>query len=267
MLSRTRPDGIALPDFFDRLRPRWCGSSLHPDPWSARHRILSSRAVAGFRLKNYCAMMWCIASCNTMKIKIPIRLPCTHCQKIVTAKTKNEQDLARRGRAYCSVACKTEEHRKRSSETMARTNRIHASARMKTKNPMHQPKTREKVKTTLRAMQWGPTIRGGNGRGPTIQETLLACALGWETNVVVPTKMKRGSGYPTCYKIDVGNSLLKIGVEVDGFSHSAMDRQLQDRKKESFLNSIGWSVLRFSNQQVTERLAECVQTVLSTISK
>ena len=237
------------------------------DRWFARHHIRFSRAVDGFRLMSYCAMMWCIASCNTMKMKKMISLPCIHCGKTVIATTKWERDLARRGRAYCSIECKKEEHRRRSSETMARTNRVHASARMKTKNPMHRPEIREKVKTTLRAMQWSPIIRGGNGHGPTIQETLLACALGWETNVVVPTNQGRGSGYPTCYKIDVGNSLLKIGVEVDGSSHSTKERQSQDQKKESFLNSIGWTVLRFSNQQVTERLAECVQTVLSTISK
>ena len=41
----------------------------------------------------------------------------------------------------------------------------------------------------------------------------------------------------------------------------------QDKKKEFCLNTLGWRVLRFGNKQVTEHLEDCVQMVLSTISK
>lgn len=109
-----------------------------------------------------------------------------------------------------------------------------------------------------------PTKRRGNGHGPTVHELALAAALGWGTNVVVVTKA-RHRGFPNCYKLDVGNTALKIGVEVDGYSHCAMSRKSQDRKKEAFLNSIGWKVLRFSNKEVAENLNACVQKVLSII--
>jgi len=114
---------------------------------------------------------------------------------------------------------------------------------------------------------WKPPIQGGNGRGPTIPETVLATALSWDWNVVIPTKKKRGTDYPTCYKVDVGNRELKIAVEVDGKSHQALDRQAQDRKKEKFLRGLGWTVLRFSNKQVMESLQDCVRTVMSTTLK
>jgi very-short-patch-repair endonuclease len=96
---------------------------------------------------------------------------------------------------------------------------------------------------------------------------LLASALGWEMEVAVPTKQPRGSGYPTCYKIDIGNKTLRVGVEVDGASHFSLERQLQDRKKEELLQSLGWKVLRFSNEDVIRNLTNCVQAVRSSISK
>jgi very-short-patch-repair endonuclease len=83
----------------------------------------------------------------------------------------------------------------------------------------------------------------------------------------IPTKMPRDSGYPTCYKVDIAIPEKMIAIEVDGGSHSAIERQMQDKKKDAFLKKLGWNVLRFTNKQVMERLEECVQTVMSTISK
>ncbi len=89
--------------------------------------------------------------------------------------------------------------------------------------------------------------------------------LGWAMEVVVPTGRPRTEKFPTCYKLDIANPQLKIGVEVDGESHAS--RRAQDQKKDAFFASIGWTVLRFTNRQVAERLVDCVQMVLSTISK
>src|SRR5579859_913385 len=107
----------------------------------------------------------------------------------------------------------------------------------------------------------------GGFRRSIYMEDELACALGWSTEVAIATKMPKNSGYPSCYKIDIAEPTLKIGIEVDGASHGLILRKKQDRKKERLLGGLGWIVLRFSNRQVTERLEECVQTVLSTISR
>lgn len=171
------------------------------------------------------------------------------------------------GRAYCGKECSGKYRAKRSSATMAATNRKYASERMRERNPMRHAAVRERVRTSLRAMGWKPPVRGGNGHPPTAPQLALAAALGWKMEVAVPTKMPRESGYPTCYKLDIANVVLKVGVEVDGFGHQSLKVQAKDAKKEKFLTSIGWTLLRFSNRQVTEHLAECVQTVLSTISK
>ena len=82
-----------------------------------------------------------------------------------------------------------------------------------------------------------PTIRGGNGQGPTIHETALSAALGWPCNVSVRIlHMKRGSGYPGSYKLDIANSDLMIGVEVDGFSSQLYGEAVSGSKKGGVLN-------------------------------
>lgn len=78
--------------------------------------------------------------------------------------------------------------------------------------------------------------------------------------------MKTGTR-PHTYKIDVASPELKLGIEVDGRSHLLARRKAEDRRKEAVLQRLGWTVLRFTNREVTERLEDCVQTVLSTISK
>lgn len=98
-------------------------------------------------------------------------------------------------------------------------------------------------------------------------QRLLANALAWKTEFVVVTGFPKGVGIPTHYKIDIANPILRIGIEVDGRSHGVIERQIQDRKKEKFLQSVGWTVLRFSNAEVMANLSECVQMVQSTISK
>lgn len=206
--------------------------------------------------------------CGGGQFKV-VTASCCQCGLPVECSNRKEETFkrlssARAGTVYCSQSCRTERRRRIASETMARTNRLHASERMRLRNPMARPEIREKQKTTLRAMGWRPPVHGGNGRGPTAPQLLLASALGWKMEVIVTT----GGGYrPTHYKLDVANETLKVAVEVDGQSHRCLKVQAADRRKDDFLGRCGWKVLRFSNRQVTEHLAECVAAVLSSISK
>ena len=137
---------------------------------------------------------------------------------------------------------------------------------MNKNNQMKRPDVREKLSTTLRSMGWKPKIHGGNGTGPTVYQMLLASALGWDMEVVVPTGHCRdGSGFPTCYKIDIANKNLKIAIEVDGMTHVSLLAQERDKKKEDFLVGKGWKVVRFTNSEVKKNLNNCVKKVLSMI--
>lgn len=178
-------------------------------------------------------------------------------------------EAKKRGWAYCSKTCASRYKAWSNSKVMAATNRKYASERMRTRNPMKREDVRLKLSQRLKEIGHQPRIRGGNGRPATATEALMAQLLGWDTQVIVRTGCTPvpGALYPTHYKIDVGHSGLKIAIEIDGSSHGLLKRKEQDRKKTRFLESLGWTVFRFSNKQVLENPLLCVQTVMSTISK
>jgi very-short-patch-repair endonuclease len=195
---------------------------------------------------------------------------CTHCQQVFLLTKKWQRDGFKKGNnLYCSDGCRTIAVSRRSSETMARTNRKYASARMKANNPMHKEASKQKMKATLHAIGHAPKVRGGNGQGPTLPQQALAQALGWQMEYVVKTHVPKinPQHLPTSYKLDLADPIFKIAIEVDGKSHLQLERKAQDRKKEQVLNGFGWTILRFTNQEVMEHLQECVQTVQSTILK
>ena len=131
---------------------------------------------------------------------------------------------------------------------------------MKKNNPMKNAITREKVSVKLKAIGHKPKIRGGNGQ-ITNPQLLLATALGWEMEY--PVKTLKKENYPSIYKIDIANPILKIGIEVDGNSHCALSRQAEYKKKVDLLNSLGWYILRFKYEEVLINLSCCIDRVMS----
>lgn len=121
--------------------------------------------------------------------------------------------------------------------------------RIRNLNPMNDLSVREKVSQILRAMGHKPSVRGGNGKGLTIPQSLLLEALGkdWIPEYAISLG-KRTIGYPTCYKVDIANIERKIAIEIDGFTHHS--RHEQDIKKDAKLESLGWTVIRFWNKEV-----------------
>ena len=195
-----------------------------------------------------------------------VLIPCSECGALSTFRTATQYyTWKNKGRAHCSPACRDAFVRRNSSEIMARTNRQYASARMKERNPMRDASTRQKVSETLRAMKHAPSVRGGNGHQMPVAQALLLSALGpgWVGEMVVRTGAKKGSGVPCHYKVDIGNAALKMCVEVDGGSHAALSRREQDNRKDSVLRSLGYEVLRFTNQQVAADMSACIRSIIS----
>ena len=124
---------------------------------------------------------------------------------------------------------------------------------MKLHNPMKNPLTREKMRKSLRGRTF--LARGGNGK-LTPEQTVLAQALHWPTEVVIGTASvnHRFKSLPHHYKVDIGNKGLKLAIEVDGKTHLQKKWRFLDRRKTEVLNSLGWSVLRFWNQEITKDL-------------
>lgn len=193
-------------------------------------------------------------------------LACAECGTVFLASGYHLQRAKKSLPSYCSKACSTLAIGRKSSETMRRTNLKYASARMRLNNPMHKEGVREKVSATLKLIGHSPKIRGGNGRPPTKAEVALHemfSEFGFESQSIVPTGLR--GGYPGHYKIDCGNQKLKIAIEADGASHSTRERKLQDAKKDEFLRGRGWTVFRFSNEQILNGRDHVFVTVLPTI--
>lgn len=197
----------------------------------------------------------------------PREAPCSICGLAFLLTSNQRSYFKRSGRAICSGPCRTAALKTRRRGSPPEEERRRLSERMRTRNPMQDPEVRSRMSETLRLRGHRPRRRGGNGRGPTEPQRLLAEALGWEMEFVVKTGRPRQAGRPTHYKLDIANPHLMMAIEVDGGSHCPLARQEQDARKSAWLIGAGWQVLRFSNQEVTADLAACVQTVMSTISK
>lgn len=123
--------------------------------------------------------------------------------------------------------------------------------RIRDLRPASRPDVREKISRQLRASGCEPQERGGNGCGMTdAQQGMLAVlGSGWIAEHAISLG-PRQAGYPTNYKLDLANTAMRIGIEVDGKSHYAEIKKAQDEKKADKLASLGWIVLRFWNWNV-----------------
>lgn len=171
-----------------------------------------------------------------------------------------------RGVAYCTTECGLAA---RQAKCKARGFPKEAHAvrhpQMRTDNPMKNPAVRSKVSRTMKAMGYAPTVRGGNGHGMTVPERLMSEATGLTPHTV--TTHRRPEGYPTHYKLDLADPAVKLAIEIDGGSHKSLKVRAADARKEEFLNGLGWTVLRFSNSEVTADAIRCAETVAFTTSK
>jgi hypothetical protein len=145
---------------------------------------------------------------------------------------------------------------------------------MKTNNPSSDPEISARIGQKLKGRAMA--LRAGNGWGFTKWQLILNEALKLEnlsTELEFPVPFHHhipAEGEPPppkCHMIDIALPLLKIAIEVDGYSHMSRKQKQRDGWKTRRLNEQGWIVLRFWNGQVERHTATCVQTVLSTISK
>ncbi len=104
--------------------------------------------------------------------------------------------------------------------------------------------------------------RGGNGKGYTKHQKFLYDEINtkiggcWEMEGVVVTgkKMKELYNSPHHYKIDIFNETEKICIEIDGKSHYSKERKLQDLKKEKVLKDLGYTIIRYRNEDIFKKI-------------
>jgi very-short-patch-repair endonuclease len=106
--------------------------------------------------------------------------------------------------------------------------------------------------------------RGGNGTITPQQKKLWELlGEGWEMELPILTKNVKTlfKSLPPSYKVDIGNQEMKILIEIDGNSHKTKKWKFLDKRKTNVLNSLGWKVLRFWNEEVTTNPQICIQKI------
>ncbi len=73
---------------------------------------------------------------------------------------------------------------------------------------------------------------------------------------------------PKPYLIDVAFPMLKIAIEADGDTfHSSEEQKARDSKRDTVLRQKGWTVLRFREQEIKERLTEVLDRIEKTVDQ
>lgn len=196
---------------------------------------------------------------------------CSECGKEITIEGYSRKNFMRTGKAYCSNGCGRKVQI--SALTVARTRQSadHAwrktvSARMKKKNPMWLKGVKKKMIESMRGKTF--LSRGGNGQ-LTKQQKALHSATGLVMEYPILTARAKGvfASLPNAYKVDLADQDLKLAIEIDGKTHKLKLWKFLDSRKTQVLNTLGWTVLRFTNEEVDRNLEDCVQMISSTISK
>lgn len=127
-----------------------------------------------------------------------------------------------------------------------------SSERMVQSNPMRDAKVRKKVSEAHKAAGHRPERQGGNGRPLSLPQQALADLTDYIPEYVVPTRLVRHlvPGLPNHYKIDLAHPGKMIAVEVDGSSHRTLLGRERDDRKNAALAALGWTVIRFRNEEV-----------------
>ena len=216
----------------------------------------------------YCSRECVLAYIEANRKRLDVT--CAGCGKLITIEGSQYQNHVVRGqKPYCSPDCSKRFQFKGLVAGAARCRldphwRKRQSDRMKQRNPMSVPGAKEKM---IQAMKGRPFVsRGGNGQLAK-QQSRLHDATGLPMEYAIPTRDVKHlfEAIPHCYKVDLSEPVVKLAVEVDGKSHKLAKWRSFDALKTEVLNALGWTVLRFTNEEVDESLEKCVQMITSTI--
>lgn len=129
--------------------------------------------------------------------------------------------------------------------------------RMKNNNPSKNSEVVAKIKEKLKG-RYSNNFRYGNGKISPYEQKVSdkLVPLGFVYNYAISTKQAREQfpdmNYAHSYKPDFVNLTDKLCIEVDGSDHETPFQQELDRKKESCLKFLGYSVIRFTHRDIDE---------------
>jgi len=70
----------------------------------------------------------------------------------------------------------------------------------------------------------------------------------------------------TEYQIDFAIPTLKLGIEADGETfHSSPKQVASDKSRDAKLNQLGWTILRFTDEEIEEKIERVMSTIVKNI--
>jgi hypothetical protein len=244
----------------------WCKTQITETTESQRYRHRKNGKIFCLKKCGYLHRQSLRTEDWSPKKKRP-EIPCTICGKMSDLSDFRYGQYLKTKRAYCGRACSRIYQAQISSITLTKTNLKYGYPHMARNNLVPTLEARKKSSETLKAKGHKPKVQGGNGKPPTEAEALLFSYLsdfGFVLQPSILTPRPKEKQYPWCYKPDLGNFSIKLAIEADGTTHNG--RKTLDMKKDQCLNGLGWTVLRFKNQEILQNTTQVIQKIMSTIS-
>ena len=235
-----------------------CGTEMHPRVY----RNPDGTPKTCISEKEWDLQMYCSAKCGAQKRRKPIpprspkppswrsvrirsaRKTCLCCGSVFLPWLKTDEggdivsyqkEVDWKRQRFCSISCAK-----------------------KVENPMWDSQVRKKVSRSLRDIGHAPVRRGGNGTLTVPQERLLhQLGTEWQAELAVSTLRPRPKGMPKNIKLDIANPKLRIGIELDGYTHATIKNRKVDRRQMALLLRRGWRVLRISNAKALSLCSTC----------
>lgn len=134
-------------------------------------------------------------------------------------------------------------------------------------NPSCKPEVRQKI-SEIRKKEYEDGVNKcgwlGPQKFPTDSEKAIYAGMikmGFVWNLHILTGQPVGGRLAANYHLDFGHEELKLCVEIDGNSHRGTKRKSRDQRKDDFLKSQGWIVVRYTNKQVLSNPANIIKEI------
>lgn len=143
---------------------------------------------------------------------------------------------------------------------------ISAAKRRKPTGALASPEARAAADEKRRGRTF--LSRGGNGK-MTVPQEMIANRMRLPMEWVIPTRAVRGrfESLPDSYKVDLAVPSVRLAIEIDGKTHTTAKWRFLDRRKTAVLRALGWSVLRFWNEEVLTSPGTVAATIACMISR
>ena len=227
----------------------------------------------GRKENKYCSKACADKARKGIKLASRVTLHCQECGKafeVLESALKSNKC-----KRFCSTHCASvwrnreypnkisDEHKKRNSEFLKElwkdeNFRKNNYKRMTENNPVYMDGVVEKAnKTKLQRGYIGKNnFKYGNGKISEYEYKVYNYLIkkGFYYNYAIPTKVARDrfplDKFPNNYKPDFVNLDTKLCIEIDGPNHNSKQSKKLDYKKDKCLNYLGFTVIRFTHQQI-----------------